>query len=138
MARFISFETLLPLPEDRYHLLNRTHHDDPPFGLHPEPEIKLSPLSRHFLASKIKRILPPPQPLLIVFCMKTSMLSPKFQIVIPKEIRKTLNLKPGQRIQFAEKDGRVEIRPVLTADQLIGFLKGEKPLLPEREPDRQF
>lgn len=70
--------------------------------------------------------------------MNTSMLSPKFQIVIPKEIRKTLNLKPGQRIQFAEKDGHVEIRPVLTADQLIGFLKSDKPLVLEREPDRKF
>ena len=49
-----------------------------------------------------------------------------------------MNLKPGQRIQFIEKDGGIEIRPILTPDQLIGFLKGKTPLQLEREPDREF
>jgi len=70
--------------------------------------------------------------------MTTSLLSPKYQIVIPKEIRKSMNLKPGQRLQFTEVDGRIEIRPILTPRQLIGFLKGDKPLEFEREPDRTF
>jgi len=70
--------------------------------------------------------------------MTTSLLSPKYQVVIPKEIRETLGLKPGQRLQFVEKHGRIEIRPILTPDQLIGFLKGKKPLELEREPDREF
>lgn len=70
--------------------------------------------------------------------MTTSLLSPKFQIVIPKEIRKSMNLKPGQRLQLIEKNGHIEIRPILSPDQLIGFLKGEKPLQLEREPDREF
>jgi len=60
--------------------------------------------------------------------MTTSLLSPKYQIVIPKEIRKSMNLKPGQRLQLTEMDGKIEIRPILTPEQLIGFLKGEKPL----------
>lgn len=55
--------------------------------------------------------------------MITALLSPKFQIVIPKEIRKTMNLKPGQRLQLVEKDGLIEVRPILTPDQLLGFLK---------------
>jgi len=70
--------------------------------------------------------------------MTTVLLSPKYQVVIPKEIRKSLNLKPGQRLQFAEVDGKIEIRPMLTPDQLIGFLKGAKPLEFEREADRDF
>jgi AbrB family looped-hinge helix DNA binding protein len=70
--------------------------------------------------------------------MTTSLLSPKYQIVIPKEIRKSLNLKPGQRLQFTEKDGKIEIRPILTPEQLIGYLKGDQPLEFEREPDREF
>lgn len=49
-----------------------------------------------------------------------------------------MNLKPGQRLQFVEKDGRIEVRPILTPDQLIGFLKGKEPLKFEREPDREF
>jgi AbrB family looped-hinge helix DNA binding protein len=55
--------------------------------------------------------------------MTTSLLSPKYQIVIPKEIRKSMNLKPGQRLQLTEKDGKIEIRPILTPEQLIGYLK---------------
>lgn len=70
--------------------------------------------------------------------MTTSLLSPKYQIVIPKEIRKSMNLKPGQRLQLTEMDGKIEIRPILTPEQLIGFLKGEKPLDFEREQDREF
>ncbi len=70
--------------------------------------------------------------------MTTSLLSPKYQIVIPKEIRKSMNLKPGQRLQLTEKDGKIEIRPILTPEQLIGYLKGDKPLEFEREPDREF
>lgn len=70
--------------------------------------------------------------------MPSSILSPKFQIVIPKEVRQTLNLKPGQRLTIIEKDGHIEITPILTPDQLLGFLKGDKPLELERDGDREF
>ncbi len=70
--------------------------------------------------------------------MTTSLLSPKYQIVIPKEIRRSMNLKPGQRLQLTETGGKIEIRPILTPEQLIGFLKGEKPLDFDREQDREF
>lgn len=49
-----------------------------------------------------------------------------------------MNLKPGQRLQLTEMDGKIEIRPILTPEQLIGFLKGEKPLDFQREQDREF
>jgi AbrB family looped-hinge helix DNA binding protein len=65
--------------------------------------------------------------------MTTSLLSPKYQVVIPKEIRKALNLKPGQRLNVIEKDGHIELRPILTPEQLIGFLKGKTKLPIERE-----
>ena len=65
--------------------------------------------------------------------MTTSLLSPKYQVVIPKEIRKALDLKPGQRLNVIEKDGHIELRPILTPDQLIGFLKGKTKLPFERE-----
>ncbi len=70
--------------------------------------------------------------------MTTAILSPKYQIVIPREIRKTLDLQPGQRLQLVEKDGMIEIRPILRPSRLIGFLKGGQPLQLEREPDREF
>ncbi len=65
--------------------------------------------------------------------MTIAKLSPKYQVVIPREIRKSLNLKSGQRLQFTEIDGRIEIRPILTPEQLIGFLKGKTKLPFERE-----
>lgn len=49
-----------------------------------------------------------------------------------------MNLKPGQRLQLVEKDGKIEVRPILTPDQLIGFLKESEPLEFEREPDREL
>lgn len=70
--------------------------------------------------------------------MTTALLSPKYQIVIPKEIRKSMNLQPGQRLQLVAKDGKIEIRPILTPDQLIGFLSDCAHIPFEREPDREF
>ena len=65
--------------------------------------------------------------------MTTATLSPKYQIVIPKEIRRSLDLKPGQRISFIEKDGHIELSPVLTPDQVVGFLKDKAHIAFERE-----
>ncbi len=70
--------------------------------------------------------------------MTTSLLSPKFQVVIPKDVRQALNLKPGQRLNVVEKDGHIELRPILTPSQLIGFLKGAEPLDFQREEDREI
>ena len=70
--------------------------------------------------------------------MTNSILSPKYQIVIPKEIRKALDLKAGQRLSVIEKDGHIEIRPILSPEQLIGYLKDYAPLEFEREADREF
>lgn len=56
-------------------------------------------------------------------------LSPKFQIVIPKEIRKSLGLRPGQKAEvFASlTEGRIEIVPQRPMRELRGFLKGMNP-----------
>ena len=68
--------------------------------------------------------------------MNTATLSNKYQIVIPKEIRRKLDLKPGQRLQFRVNADHIEVEPVLTGSDLIGFLKGPTPLEFEREGDR--
>ena len=70
--------------------------------------------------------------------MTTSLLSPKYQVVIPREIRRTLDLKPGQRLNVIAKDGHIELRPILTPDQLVGYLKDASPLEFEREADRKL
>lgn len=70
--------------------------------------------------------------------MTTSVLSANYQIVFPKEICKSMNLKPGQHLKITETNGKIEIRPILSPNHLIGFLKGKTPLELEREPDRNI
>lgn len=67
--------------------------------------------------------------------MSTITVSPKYQIVIPKDIRDRLNLKPGQKIQAIVYEGRIELIPVKTARELRGFAKGMCTDL-KRDPDR--
>ena len=61
--------------------------------------------------------------------------SPKFQVVIPKEIRKRLGLLPGQRIQLVVYGDRIELIPVRPVKRMRGFLKGIDARVP-REGDR--
>jgi len=61
--------------------------------------------------------------------------SPKYQVVIPKTVRESLRLRPGQRMQVIEYDGRVEFIPERDIDELRGFLKGINTEF-EREEDR--
>jgi AbrB family looped-hinge helix DNA binding protein len=41
------------------------------------------------------------------------------RVVIPKPIRDRLGLRPGAEVELAEADGRVEIRPALSAMDLV-------------------
>jgi len=67
--------------------------------------------------------------------MSTVILSPKYQVVIPKEIREALRLRPGQKMQMVEYDGRIEIIPERDIAELRGFLKGINTEF-KREADR--
>ena len=67
--------------------------------------------------------------------MQTVTVSPKYQVVIPKEIRDALQLRPGQKMTVIEYDGRIELVPDRDISELRGFLKGIDTRL-EREKDR--
>ena len=67
--------------------------------------------------------------------METVTISPKFQVVIPKDIRELLGLKAGQRVQAIAYDGRVELVPVRRARELRGSLQGLDTDVP-RDADR--
>ena len=56
--------------------------------------------------------------------MKTITVSPKYQVVIPKEIRIGLKLKPGQKLQVIQAEDRVEYIILKDIKDARGFLKG--------------
>jgi AbrB family looped-hinge helix DNA binding protein len=67
--------------------------------------------------------------------MVTLVISPKFQVVIPKSIRELLRLRPGQKVQVLAYEGRIELIPVRKLQEMRGFLRGLDTTV-EREPDR--
>jgi len=67
--------------------------------------------------------------------MQTVTVSPKYQVVIPKDIRKTMRLRPGQKLKVIEYEGRIELIPDRDISELHGFLKGINTEF-EREGDR--
>jgi AbrB family looped-hinge helix DNA binding protein len=67
--------------------------------------------------------------------MQSVTVSPKYQVVIPKSVRESLNLRPGQKMQVVEYAGRIELIPEREIEELRGFLKGINTEF-KREDDR--
>ena len=61
--------------------------------------------------------------------------SPKYQVVIPRRIRKEMDIRPGQKIQVIRYGERIEFIPVRPIQEARGFLKGIDTRI-EREGDR--
>jgi len=51
-------------------------------------------------------------------------ISSRFQVVIPKDVRERLDLKPGQKVEAIPFKGRVELIPLPPIESMRGFLKG--------------
>jgi len=56
--------------------------------------------------------------------MTTVALSPKFQVVIPKDVRRQIAIKPGQRFEVIAFQGHIELVPVVSIKKLRGIAKG--------------
>ena len=67
--------------------------------------------------------------------MPTVTVSPKYQVVIPKDIRKEMNIKPGQKVQMMIYKGNIVLVPLRPIEELRGFLKGIDTTI-ERDTDR--
>jgi AbrB family looped-hinge helix DNA binding protein len=56
--------------------------------------------------------------------METTTLSTKYQLVLPKAIRESLHLKPGQRFLVSVSERGIELVPCEPLSELRGFLPG--------------
>ena len=56
--------------------------------------------------------------------MEPVTVSPKYQIVIPREIRESMKIRPGEKMQVFECDGRIEVVRARTVKWLRGKCKG--------------
>ncbi len=64
--------------------------------------------------------------------MQTVRVSPKFQVVIPKELRERLKLRPGQDLAIYEIDGQIRLEIPSRPKKLRGLARG----LQWKESDR--
>ena len=55
--------------------------------------------------------------------MATVKVSPKYQVVIPRDVRERLGIKAGEDVQIFLYDGRIEFVPVRKARAMRGMLK---------------
>jgi AbrB family looped-hinge helix DNA binding protein len=62
-------------------------------------------------------------------------ISPKFQVIIPRRIRESMKLTPGQKVQVIQYMDRIELVPERKITDMRGFLKGINTDI-NREEDR--
>ncbi len=67
--------------------------------------------------------------------MTTVRVSPKFQVVIPKEIRKRMGIRAGRKLQVFQYENRIEMIPEEPIENLRGIARGIDTRI-EREEDR--
>ncbi|MGH8113416.1 MAG: AbrB/MazE/SpoVT family DNA-binding domain-containing protein [Rhodanobacteraceae bacterium] len=67
--------------------------------------------------------------------MSAVTLSPKYQVVIPQQVREAMGLTPGTRLQVMQYENRIEMIPVRPAKSLRGSLRGIDSAVP-RDRDR--
>jgi AbrB family looped-hinge helix DNA binding protein len=67
--------------------------------------------------------------------METVTVSPKFQVVIPKDLRRQLNIQIGQKLKARVRGEHIELFPEQPISVARGFLPGLDSTV-EREDDR--
>jgi AbrB family looped-hinge helix DNA binding protein len=70
--------------------------------------------------------------------VNTVKVSPKFQIVIPKKVRESLNLHPGQELHIYAINGAIHATRPSSIKELRGMAKGLKWKDEDRDRDDRF
>jgi AbrB family looped-hinge helix DNA binding protein len=67
--------------------------------------------------------------------MTTVTVSTKYQVVIPEDVRKSMGVRPGEKFQVVNYDGRVQLIPLRKMRDMKGLLRGMDTTV-VREADR--
>ena len=59
--------------------------------------------------------------------MTQVLVSPKYQVVIPKEVRNTLHVKAGQKMSCLARGGIIYLIPDRPIASMRGFIKSREP-----------
>ena len=60
----------------------------------------------------------------------------KYQIVIPAEVRKSLSIKKGQKLQLIVEDNGIRLIPNMPLSEMRGFLPGIDTKIERDEEER--
>lgn len=67
--------------------------------------------------------------------MRAVTVSPKFQVVIPKDVRESMGIISGQKVQMLTYCNRIELIPIKPMSEMKGILNGIDTEVP-RDKDR--
>ncbi len=68
--------------------------------------------------------------------MAHAVISPKFQVVIPKAVRRDAGLQSGQVVQIIAKGGVITLVPDRPVGRMRGYLKGMRTSALREKKDR--
>jgi len=68
--------------------------------------------------------------------MNAVTVSPKYQVVIPKEVRERTHIRPGEKLQILSFDDRIELVRTQAMRKMRGFLNGLDATFTRDEKDR--
>lgn len=67
--------------------------------------------------------------------MESVRVSPKYQVVIPRSVRLSLGIYPGEKVHVLQYENRIEFIPEKDIRKMRGFVKGINTTV-KREKDR--
>ena len=68
--------------------------------------------------------------------MNAVIVSPKYQVVIPRPVRDQMHIQPGEKFQVISFDNRIELIRTRPIRKMRGFLKGLNSSFQREKEDR--